>query len=465
MIILPVSLMPDRVLAVCDSAQHSAAECFINKQPKSATRFFSVFIVRLLDVLAAQNDAPLHFSGCDAPCWHSLFETPQQDRVMFRLSSPASPSKVTLVTQLTVNRLKRLILSARLWRNDSPVAAAIYINSPMEIIQLFFYLLTAGETLMGRLSIAIVIPATETVAGGYPINKLRNTALLMVRTRALLMIESDFIPSADLYLQASTTIVPYLYRRYRKDLPFTAVVIPCFGLSPAVEEPVRDVRELRRLIDQSLAYVTDSGSGHGPTRNSLFLAFDAPSIKKEQSPHVSKPETPHNQLVESEHFYETCYEGQWEPYYILYSPESACYLNVGDENARKSYFDTPDGWLSKQSKCIRPFVTASSSVGSWDVPLYDARFTNQGGDKQSHAAWMNALGTRFMVYRHGFLSHIAHGRMSWVGQGFRPGTRKSWDYFGDFLGSLQARFGRMFRWPRGCSYPFHRDQDRRIVVV
>lgn len=74
--------------------------------------------------------------------------------------------------------------------------------------------------------------------------------------------------------------------------------------------------------------------------------------------------------------YEVCFQSQWEPYYVL--PR--------------------------------------------DTPRYDERFRNQGGDKQSHALWLNAMGYRFKVLRDHFIYHLDHepGMVYAVPFGARP---------------------------------------------
>lgn len=109
--------------------------------------------------------------------------------------------------------------------------------------------------------------------------------------------------------------------------------------------------------------------------------------------------------------YEVCYESQWEPYYIV-SRDAA--------------------------------------------PLYDVRFLNQGGDKQSHALQLNALGFRFLVSAEVFMLHKDHSKLQWPGGGFSASQKEAektneWSYFDGFMREMEALYGRYVRWPRGCS--------------
>ncbi|KAI9023071.1 glycosyl-transferase for dystroglycan-domain-containing protein [Phycomyces nitens] len=100
---------------------------------------------------------------------------------------------------------------------------------------------------------------------------------------------------------------------------------------------------------------------------------------------------------------EVCYESQWEPYYAI----------------------------------------------SRHAPMYDVRFKNQGGDKQSHALQLNSERYSFRVWRNVFLAHQEHTSMVWPGQGkINP---PEWNYFGGFMREMESIYGRNVRWPWGCN--------------
>ncbi|KAG0309329.1 hypothetical protein BGZ98_003444 [Dissophora globulifera] len=107
--------------------------------------------------------------------------------------------------------------------------------------------------------------------------------------------------------------------------------------------------------------------------------------------------------------YEVCYESQWEPYYIV--------------------------------KRAPPH------------PYYDERFKNQGGDKQSHALLLNAIGFKFLVLRDHFMYHMDHPKLKWTGDGLDQVTQRDFTYFSDYAPELEMIFGSNYRWPRGCSRP------------
>ncbi|KAF8974104.1 hypothetical protein BGZ46_009777 [Entomortierella lignicola] len=107
--------------------------------------------------------------------------------------------------------------------------------------------------------------------------------------------------------------------------------------------------------------------------------------------------------------YEVCYESQWEPYYIV--------------------------------------------KRDWAMPYYDERFKNQGGDKQSHALLLNALGYKFLVIRDHFMYHMDHPELKWTGDGLDQAKQKDFTYFSNYGPALDKIFGTGHRWPRGCSHP------------
>ncbi|KAI8090323.1 glycosyl-transferase for dystroglycan-domain-containing protein [Gilbertella persicaria] len=119
--------------------------------------------------------------------------------------------------------------------------------------------------------------------------------------------------------------------------------------------------------------------------------------------------------------YEVCYESQWEPYYVVHR----------------------------------------------SAPLYDARFRNQGGDKQSHALHLNAEGYRFMVLRQVFMVHKDHSTFVWPNGGFERSQKATtnWNYFVGFMQEIEGIYGKSARWPRGCSANSIGWQDQRRDTV
>ena len=230
---------------------------------------------------------------------------------------------------------------------------------------------------------------------------LRNLGIKQAPSDFVLVIDTDFVPSVGLAGFSHEIIVPRIVASREK----VVVVVPALAMSSVLHySAYLPWSELRRMYQQGHYVLPDAGSGHGPTQLGVLLE---PTI-----------------YAQTENFYEVCYDSQWEPYYVM----------------AKRYFKFDE-----------------------HVDLgYDERFTNQGGDKQSHALKLNALGFRFLVAREQHLLHLYHpsrtaykpsdsamsGRWNWDG-GFKS-SKSKFSYFDDFLPKVMSEYGFNVRWPRGC---------------
>jgi hypothetical protein len=224
---------------------------------------------------------------------------------------------------------------------------------------------------------------------------------------------------------------------------------------------------LRRAIRDGSVTLTDPGGGHGPTRYPIFL-----------NTHPRPPRFQYRIREEKSDLkaqvYEVCYETQWEPYYIL--PK-----RVWISQEWQARYPLREMMRDEEEERVRDGREWRS--GQWlTLPLYDERFENQGGDKQSHALYLNALGVRFFVAREHFLLHMdhRHGMDGWPG-GWRedqsdrhvvrlesrdePCPTKKFGYFDDFLPEMEHKFGKLFRWPRGCSHALFQEQRMSVVPL
>ncbi|KAG0175642.1 Glycosyltransferase-like 1B [Apophysomyces sp. BC1034] len=300
------------------------------------------------------------------------------------LSRHTKAADVTLISQFSVNRLETFKNVIQAW--DGPISVAVYFTDPDDISAMkAFFSNPNHAALYSRVQITVLKPSY----GGsehlrYPINHLRNLAILAASTTHIFVLDADFVPSKDLYRQARSQYLPFL----ESSNMHNAMVIPCYAMREVYKDMAMPttVAALRDLVKRDIAYITDPGSGHGPT--------------------LAKEIALGRALKRGQFFYEACYESQWEPYYIV--PRSA--------------------------------------------PLYDARFLNQGGDKQSHALQLNAEGYRFFVARDAFMIHKDHSKMVWPGGGFEKAQKeiKSWNYFEGFMREMEQLYGNNVRWPKSC---------------
>ncbi|KAI9316315.1 glycosyl-transferase for dystroglycan-domain-containing protein [Dichotomocladium elegans] len=269
----------------------------------------------------------------------------------------------------------------------TPPRSSSYLTDPDDIGQLkSFFAIPANTAIYARVTLVLVKPDyTSPERLKYPINHLRNLALYAATTSHVFVMDADFVPSPNLYRHARDTLLVDLPGSRRQ-----AIVIPCYAIrEDHKDDPLPTTMiELEELIDRGVAYITDPGSGHGPT-----LAV----------PMMTTGNT-------GGFWYEVCYESQWEPYYIV--PRD-----------------------------------------SDNLVLYDARFRNQGGDKQSHALQLNAAGFQFLVSTETFILHKDHSKMVWPGGGFAESQKAytHWSYFAEFMREMEDLYGANVRWPRACS--------------
>ncbi|GEM08284.1 beta-1,3-N-acetylglucosaminyltransferase, glycosyltransferase family 49 protein [Rhodotorula toruloides] len=349
----------------------------------------------------------------------------------FPSTAPVGPADVTLVTQFSVSRLSRFERMLQAW--DGPMSIAIYLVDEEDIRTLESHLSSPSlSPRWQRVALTIVKPDYSRTEEAlierlrYPINQLRNLALALAPAPYTVVVDVDFVPSPTMHSILSSRAVPLINRPSSRNsrsptLRRTAIVIPTFALASSFTgtfpTTVDDLESLYSAVPQ-LASLTDANAGHGPTSPSRL--FSSPAQSSSQS------------AIDPAWSYEVCYEPQWEPYYLLH---------------RASH------------------------------PLYDERFTDQGGDKQSHTLLLNALGYEFRVLRDVWVVHPpktdrleeewpAARLIQRAGNANVEAANKDADshfnlvaqrdqsrfrYFQDFLPEMENAWGGNVRYPRGCA--------------
>ncbi|GAA6022097.1 hypothetical protein JCM10207_000761 [Rhodosporidiobolus poonsookiae] len=363
-----------------------------------------------------------------------------QDQV---LSVPAChlfpPDSVTLATHFTLSRLNRFERLLDSW--DGPVSATIYLTDATDIRQLLQHISRPFVSARWRkISLTIVKPDYSATQSAllrrlrYPINRLRNLALEAAASDYTLLVDVDFVPSVGMHTRLRTHAGRFLRRfafhdRSSPTWQRTAIVIPTFALATTSNRSLPlSIAALSELASADLPaiHLTDRNAGHGPTLPSLLFR------QARRRAHHSGSATP-------PFLYPLTYEPQWEPYYLL---------------ARASH------------------------------PLYDERFTDQGGDKQAHALVLNVLGFDFRVATDVAVVHppktdlqkeawpsarlvdsnstvAEHDRMLEVNQEsadhFNLAAQKDearFRYFQDLLPEVTRAWGWNARWPRASGARF-----------
>ncbi|XP_073514953.1 xylosyl- and glucuronyltransferase LARGE2 isoform X3 [Phyllobates terribilis] len=106
---------------------------------------------------------------------------------------PEDPTDVTLVAQLSMDRLQMLELICRHW--EGPVSLALYLSDAEA--QQFLRYAQASEVLQSRTNIGYHVVYKEGQL--YPVNLLRNVALRNAQTLYVFLSDIDFLPMYGLY--------------------------------------------------------------------------------------------------------------------------------------------------------------------------------------------------------------------------------------------------------------------------
>ena len=283
-----------------------------------------------------------------------------------------SPHSISIVTQLSLERLSMLRSQCRIWTDK--ISAVLYIpymknfgvisedvravnGSSIHDVAVFVESLYQKLEKEGQcsLDLQLVVEKFERWddpnIGLYPFNAVRNRALMMVETDVVILLDADFLPSQDLsqmYTQRDSyaALWDVLNRKI-------AYVLPAFQTS---NNGVDGVNVARRAAVHGKDDVVDAwndgtvdgfqveqySAGHGPTRYEQWLTAQEPySIK---------------------------YEKGFEPYIMV---------------ARKY------------------------------VPWYDERFRGYSRNKIVHLTHLaDQLGVKMRVHDRGFVIHTPHSKAS-----------------------------------------------------
>ncbi|ELT87166.1 hypothetical protein CAPTEDRAFT_200998 [Capitella teleta] len=115
---------------------------------------------------------------------------------IFNCPRPSQSSNdITLVTQLTSDRIDRLLLIMNIWKG--PISASVYPDTELSIRGEDICLLKKQDS---RCRVQLHLVQKSGVF--FPVNKLRNIALDMAVTSHVFLTDVDFIPDQNLYENA-----------------------------------------------------------------------------------------------------------------------------------------------------------------------------------------------------------------------------------------------------------------------
>jgi len=281
--------------------------------------------------------------------------------------------EVVLVTQCSLDRLQNLKAQLTYWTGKASIAIYLKpsecrVDAELQIMSIIGEARNdVEETCDGHVQFDVAITLVEGCIydEAYPINYLRNIALLEARRQhlrlnasldksAVLLVDVDFRPSDNLF--------KVLHSRYAaKPILNERQVVVCPAFESANETCANSLAGLKKLVDEGQAegfHLSHFPQGHSPTQ---FESFWGKSMQCSNG-NVS---------------------GFWREAYQI-----------------------------KYEKLFEPYVIMASA----DVPLCDERFQGYGLNKVSHLATIaSQKGGNFIVLPGVFLVAPAHGRSeSWA---------------------------------------------------
>uniref|UniRef100_A0A8D2JMM7 LARGE xylosyl- and glucuronyltransferase 2 n=1 Tax=Sciurus vulgaris TaxID=55149 RepID=A0A8D2JMM7_SCIVU len=171
---------------------------------------------------------------------------------------PPRPHDVTLVAQLSMDRLQMLEALCRHW--PGPMSLALYLTDTEA--QQFLRFVEASPVLSARQDVAYHVVYREGPL--YPVNQLRNVALAQALTPYVFLSDIDFLPAYSLYDYLRASIEQLELGGRRK----AALVVPAFETLRYRFSFPSSKAELLALLDAGSLYTFryhEWPQGHAPT--------------------------------------------------------------------------------------------------------------------------------------------------------------------------------------------------------
>ncbi|XP_030308318.1 LARGE xylosyl- and glucuronyltransferase 2 isoform X2 [Calypte anna] len=198
----------------------------------------------------------------DDPCYDFRRQHLTQHRihlffVQYEFMAFPNPTDVTLVAQLSMDRLQMLEAICRHWAG--PISLALYMSDAEA--QQFLRYAQASEVLSARRNVAYHVVYKE--GQFYPINLLRNVALANTQTPYVFLTDIDFLPMYGLYDYLRNSI-QQLELPQRK----AALIVPAFETLHYRLTFPKSKAELLSMLDMGSLYTFRYHvwpKGHAPT--------------------------------------------------------------------------------------------------------------------------------------------------------------------------------------------------------
>ncbi|XP_036041348.1 LARGE xylosyl- and glucuronyltransferase 2 isoform X3 [Onychomys torridus] len=209
----------------------------------------------------------------EEPC----FEFRQQQLTVHRVHitflphqpPPPRPHDVTLVAQLSMDRLQMLEALCRHW--SGPMSLALYLTDAEA--QQFLHFVETSPVLSARKDVAYHIVYREGPL--YPVNQLRNVALAQALTPYVFLSDIDFLPAYSLYDYLRASIEQLELGSRRK----AALVVPVFETLHYRFGFPNSKAELLTLLDAGSLHIFryhEWPQGHAPTDYAHWREAQAP---------------------------------------------------------------------------------------------------------------------------------------------------------------------------------------------
>nr|KAF6465676.1 LARGE xylosyl- and glucuronyltransferase 2 [Rousettus aegyptiacus] len=198
---------------------------------------------------------------------------------------PPRPHDVTLVAQLSMDRLQMLEALCRHW--PGPMSLALYLTDAEA--QQFLHFVAASAVLSARQDVAYHVVYRE--GSLYPINQLRNVAMAQALTPYVFLSDIDLLPSYSLYDYLRASIEQLQLDSGRK----AALVVPAFETLHYHFSFPNSKAELLALLDAGSLYTFRSHEwprGYAPTDYARWREAQAPyhvQWAADYEPHVVVP--------------------------------------------------------------------------------------------------------------------------------------------------------------------------------
>ncbi|XP_068539902.1 xylosyl- and glucuronyltransferase LARGE2 isoform X1 [Anas acuta] len=198
----------------------------------------------------------------DDPCYDFRRQHLTQHRIhlfflQYEFLALPNPTDVTLVAQLSMDRLQMLEAICKHWAG--PISLALYMSDAEA--QQFLRYAQASEVLSARRNVAYHIVYKE--GQFYPINLLRNVALANAQTPYVFLTDIDFLPMYGLYDYLRNSI-QQLELPHRK----AALIVPAFETLHYRLTFPKSKAELLSMLDMGSLYTFRYHvwpKGHAPT--------------------------------------------------------------------------------------------------------------------------------------------------------------------------------------------------------